>query len=166
MASLVFGVLDVAYSEAHGTSGKQVATTTGDVAEILESRYAVMQTFFDLRKAKIAGYLADAMATAIQNLVTGRPTPLRISAGGQGSPMFDAQQRIEQEFRSFLDANEMEKLALALAGPNIANPHISAAAAKGVNHRKKHPYAKKNRARPAFVDTGLYRTSFRALVRL
>lgn len=163
MASLVLGVLDVAYSEARGASGKAVSTTTGDVAEILEKNYGVMQTFFDLRKGRIAEFLADGMAAAIQNLVSGRKPSL---AATQGSPMYDAAQRIEHEFRAFLDANEMNKLAVALAGPGIGNPNISAAAAAGVNHRKKHPYAQKNRARPAFIDTGLYRASFRALVRL
>lgn len=157
MASLVFGVLEVAYSDAHGPAGGP--TTTGDVAQILEDRYHVMQTFFDLRKGRIAEFLADGMATAIQNLVAGRPT--LGSAVRNGNPMFDAAQRIEHEFRSFLDANEMQKLAIALTGAPI-----SAAASKGVNHRKKHPYAKKNRGRPAFIDTGLYRSSFRALVRL
>jgi hypothetical protein len=38
---------------------------------------------------------------------------------------------------------------------------LSAAADAGVNHRKKRPYAKRD-ARPAFVDTGLFVSSFRA----
>ena len=42
---------------------------------------------------------------------------------------------------------------------------ISAAAARGVSHRLKHPYAQKNPARPFAVDTGLYVQSFRAIVR-
>lgn len=158
MATLTFGVLEIAYSDAHGP-GSGGTTTTGDVAEILERRYGVMQTFYDLRKGRIAEFLADGMASALQNLVAGR----RMDTG---SAMYGAGQRIEHEFRAFLDANEMQKLALALAGPEIVNPNLSAAAARGVNHRRKHPYAKKNKPRPAFIDTGLYRASFRALVRL
>lgn len=162
MASLVFGVLEVAYSDAHNPNNpKAGVTTTGDVAEILEKRYHVMQTFFDLRKGRIAEYIADGMATAIQNLVAGRPTIGSAERLGTGNAMYDAAQRIEHEFRSFLDANEMQKISIALYGTPV-----SAAAARGVNHRKKRPYVKKNRARPAFVDTGLYRASFRALVRL
>lgn len=161
MASLTFGVLEVAYSDAHGPANGP--TTTGDVAEILEQRYHVMQTFYDLRKGRIAEFLADGMATVLQDLVSGRTrATIRTAATmGRGSAMYDAAQRIEHEFRSFLDANEMQKLAIALNGAPI-----SAAAANGVNHRKKRPYVKKNKARPAFIDTGLYRASFRALVRL
>lgn len=167
MASLVFGVLEVAYSDAHNPNNpKAGATTTGEVAEILERQYGVMQTFYDLRKGRIAEYLADGMASALQDLVSGRSTIRSAMRFGTGSAMYGAAQRIEHEFRAFLDANEMNKISVALAGSGILNPNISAAAAAGVNHRKKHPYAKKNRARPAFIDTGLYRSSFRALVRL
>jgi hypothetical protein len=42
--------------------------------------------------------------------------------------------------------------------------NFSGAATAGVNHRKKKPYAKANPARPAFVDTGLYQSAFRAWV--
>jgi hypothetical protein len=35
----------------------------------------------------------------------------------------------------------------------------------GVNHRKKHPYSSENEARPAFIDTGLYMASFRAMIK-
>src|SRR5580692_1119246 len=151
MPSLVLGVLDVAYSDSHGIR-KGETTTTGDVAEILEERYHVMQTFYQARKEKIASFLADTMASALQDICNGQ----RVK-----NPSYGAEQRIEAEFRSFLDANEMQKLAIALTG--VA---LSAAAARGVNHRKKNPYAKKNKERPAFVDTGLYRSSFRAQLKL
>lgn len=151
MATLTLGVLDVAYSDAHNSAGS--ATTTGDVAEILESRYEVMGNFFRLRRGKIADYLADGMAGAIQDLVAGHPK--------LGDPMHDVAQKIEREFRSYLDANELQKISIALFGAPI-----SAAAERGVNHRKKRPFAKKNKPRPAFIDTGLYRASFRAIVNL
>ena len=144
MARLILGVNDVAYSDASGNG----ATTTGHVAEILEDRYHVMQTFYDVRKGRIAEFLAEAYGSALQDLFAGRKG---------GKPAYDAGQRIEAEFRSFLDANEMQRLALVATGFPI-----SLAAVAGVNHRKKHPYAQKNRARPAFIDTGLYRASFRA----
>jgi hypothetical protein len=146
MATLELGVLDVAYTS--DSSGKK--TTTGDVAEILESNYHVMETFAELRKQRIADFLAQSMANALQDRLNGRTAT--------GSPMFDAEQRIEADFRAFLDANEMNRLSVALTGQAI-----SAAAARGVNRRKKNPFAKANRARVAFVDTGLYRDSFRAV---
>ena len=63
--------------------------------------------------------------------------------------------RIETEFRGFIFANEMDKMSLALT-----NTPISAAAARGVNKRKLHPYAGKNPSRPAFVDSGTYVSAF------
>jgi hypothetical protein len=147
MPTLELGVLELSYSHTEG--GKTRPTTTGDVAEILESRYHVMAYFYNLKQDKIAGFLADSMANALQDRINGRTV-------GR-SPMYDAQQQIEASFRAFLDANEMNKLALFLTGLPI-----SAAAARGVSHRFKHPYAKRP-GRVAFVDTGLFRASFRAL---
>jgi hypothetical protein len=112
-----------------------------------------MEGFFMLRKGKIADYLAGGMGTAIQNLVAGRPNI--------GNAMFDVSQKIDAEFRSFIYANELQKISMAIgAGP------ISMAAQRGVSHRKKHPYAGKNPARIAFVDSGLYVQSFRSEVKL
>ena len=52
-----------------------------------------MSTFFELRREKIAGYLADSVASAIQDLVNGSP---------KKSPTYGAEQKIESEFRSFI----------------------------------------------------------------
>ena len=147
MPTLQLGVLDVAYSDAQGGDG---TTTTGDVAEILEDRYQVMQTFFDLKGQVIAQFLADAMGVQIQNMMRGEAAP---------NPLYGAEQKIEHAFRSFIFANEMQKISLALTGTPL-----SAAALRGVNRRKKQPFSKKNRARPAFVDSGLYVQSFRCRI--
>ena len=150
MAKLVLGVNDVAYADARNAATG--ATTTGDVAEILEARFEVMGNFYRLKKGQIADALADAYGIAIQDLVNNRRG---------GDPAHGAAQKIETMFRSFLDANELQKLSFALTG--LA---ISQAAADGINHRKKHPYAQQNKPRPAFIDTGLYRASFRAEVKI
>ena len=143
---LIMGVLDVAYSLTE--NGKAKETTTGDVAEILEKNYAVMATFYVLKQETIAGYLAGSLSDAIQDRLRGHAIV---------DPTYGGAQKIEAAFRSFLSANEMGKLWQAATGTAL-----SLAAARGINHRKKHPYAGKNRARPAFVDTGLYMRSFRA----
>ena len=149
MATLELGVLEVGYTQRE-PGGTNRTTTTYQVAEILESRYHVMATFYERRKEKIANLVADNVATAIQDLISGQRT----------SPTYRAEQGIEAQFRQFLDANEMQLLAMLVG--NIA----SVAALKGVSHRKLHPYAKKNPARPAFVDTGLFRSSFRCRIKL
>ena len=150
---LNLGVLDVAYGDAHGGTG---ATTTAEVATILEDRYAVMGTFYELYKTEIGEMLAGSVADAVDVLV---------STGRHVIPTLEAEQRIEAEFRAFLDRDEMSKLAAGLSEGEAARFRtFSAAAQAGVSHRKKHPYAKKNKTRAAFVDTGLYRQSFKAWV--
>lgn len=140
---LVLGVLEVAYSDAGGG-----ATTTGDVATILEQNYGVMETFFELNKEKIAQMLADSVAASIQDLVNGGP---------RTSPTFGAEQQIEQLFRTFIYSNTMQRIFGSVGGV------ISQAAQNGVSSRRKSPRAKRA-PRPAFVDTGLYVQSFRAWV--
>lgn len=147
---LIFGVLDIAYGESHGSSTS--TTTTGQVADILESRYRVMGTFYDLKGPQIADALTDALAIRVQDLFRGVATP--------SSPLHGAEQKIETLFRRFIYANEMQKIALALTGAPL-----SAAAMKGISHRKKQ-VSKKRKSRPAFVDTGLYTQSFRAQIKL
>ena len=155
---LVLGVLDVGYAEANGSG----SSTTGDVAEILESQYGVMATFVEMRRDRIAGMLADSMANAIADLVAGKPVDT-------AAPTFEGEQKIETEFRAFIYSNTMQKTLDAASqfsngGITGVGGVISKAAQAGVSHRKKHPYAKKNKPRPAFVDTGLYVQSFRAWV--
>lgn len=165
MVILSLGVLDVNYSTAHGMNA--TPTTTYEVAKKLEEKYHVMQTFYNSRKEKIAQFLADDMANSLQDMMQG--TAIAASKGrafsnkfhkikekySTSSLTYGADQRIEAEFRDFIFANEMQKMSLT---PDVP---ISAAAFKGVNHRFKKPYAKKNKPRPNFVDTGLYVASFR-----
>jgi hypothetical protein len=163
------GVLDLNYSDANGGNPN---TTTFEVATKLEEKYHVFETFFNSRKQKIADFLADDMANSINNLVQ-RGKAIKSSKSAAFSNKFHginmdyetssltygADQKIEREFRTFIFSNEMQKLSLALTGAPM-----SQAAARGVNHRFKRPYAKKNKARPAFVDTGLYVSSMRSWV--
>ena len=147
---LVLGVLDIRYSDANAAGG---STTTGDVAEALEERYQVMRTFAIRRSEKIGSMLADSMANAILDLANGKPVDT-------AAPTFEGEQQIEAEFRSFIYGNEMAISYAAQTGGEA----LTKAAAAGVNSRKKRPYSKKNKPRPAFVDTGLYVSSFRAWV--
>lgn len=152
---LVLGVLDVGYSDAHGRDGGK---TTGDVAEILESRYHVMEAFYESRKEKIDDWLAGSVANAIETL---------IETGRNVMPTFEAEQKIEAEFRAFLSSNEMAKMLADLTQSERdyflgSTGGFMGAADAGVSHRKKNPYSRKNKARPAFIDTGLYQSSMRA----
>lgn len=150
---LILGVLDQAYSDA--SSGG--ATTTGDVAEILEKRYHVMETFYDLHKAEIMEFIAQSMASAVQSVANGAINV---------NPLLGATEKIQSAFRKFLLSREMEGLFGQLTGEEAAyfigkTGGFTGRASKGYSKRLKKPGAKR-KSRPAFVDTGLYMTSFRA----
>lgn len=122
--------------------------TTGDLAEILEARYAIMETFYEKYEDDIGRMIEDALQDKMDNLQMGGPVDASmILAEGELSA-------IEQRFRSFLDNEEMNGRAGV----------PTAAALAGVNHRLLHPYAQANPQRPSFIDTGIYQSSMRAWV--
>lgn len=125
-------------------SGQQ---TTGDVAEILEDKYQILETFAAEYAQPIADALAHSVAGAIDNLLMGAPPPENPYAG--------AESEIEESMKLFLDLQQMD-------GRIEGVP--TEAARKGVNHRLAHPYAKSNPPRPSFIDTGLMQANYRAWV--
>jgi hypothetical protein len=141
MATLHLGVNNVAYSDADSTG----ATTTFEVAEILEQKYHVMRVFYELNEQKIADDMAEDMAKSLDAILAGEPV-------GQ-DPLNDAMGKIEAGFRGYLDADEWQQVS----------GQVIAAAAAGVSHRFKKPKQARG-PRPAFIDTGLYQANFRAWV--
>ncbi len=146
MQKLSLGVEDVAYSDPDASG----ATTTGQVAEILEDKYHVMRVFVELHGQSIA----DAIAQNIANDMEAMANNERISK----APLLDAMGKIESGFRDYLGADEWQKTT----GQAIA------AAQNGVSHRFKAVKGAKAKARgprPAFISTGLYSASFRAEIK-
>lgn len=136
MATLHLGVQDVAYSDPEAKG----SVTTGEVAEILESKYHVMEVFFELYKDKIAQKLADSVSEKIEAMAQGNPNVSEtLDIGG-----------VEQMFRQYLSADEWQKVS----GQTIK------AAVLGISHRKKGK--KRPGPRPAFIDTGLYQAMFKS----
>lgn len=138
MPTLHLGVIDVPY-EADKKS-------TGDVAEILEAEYHIMETFFHAEEPAIIAALEQSIGDSLEDLLSrGRPGANSLAA---------AEQDIQTAFMKFIDSEEMA--AIGVAGvPTLA-------ALRGINHRLKHPYAKGNPRRPSFKDTGTFEQSFRA----
>lgn len=136
-------------AEAPPTKKGGGAKTTGDVAEILEDKYHVIEFFYeDLGGELIAGALENSVLGAIESVVLGAPVD-------SIRPTAEAEGEIEAAFRHFLDQREMDGHA-----PGVP----TAASVAGVNHRFLHPYAKSNKSRPSFIDTGLYQANFKAWV--
>lgn len=148
---LHLGVNDMPYSFApsrgKSKSGRARASTTGDVAEILEAKYGVMQTFVNLHQGEIVEALHDSLAGAFESVVMGGKRNVDPHAAGTSE--------IEDAFRQFLDRREMD-------GKVSGVP--TAASLAGVNHRLRHPYAKKNSPRVSFVDSGLYQSSMKCWI--
>lgn len=123
-------------------------TTTGDVAEILEARYHVIEIYFQTHEEKILGDIEDSVVGMIENLQAGAPA--------RNYPYDAAAAKIEEGFHDFISNREMDSLGY----PGVPTK----AALAGVNHRLAHPYAKGNPERPSFRDTGLYEANFAAWV--
>lgn len=117
--------------------------TTGDVAEILEAKYHIMETFSKVHEDELAEMVADSMAGAIKNMMAGQPSP--------ADPLAQAEADIEQTFRNFLTNKEMDSLGY----PGVPTE----ASLKGVSHRFKGKRGAPGR--PSFIDTGAYEGAMR-----
>ncbi len=165
MTTLHLGVLDIPYSEPpapprrkatiasarrtriNPRSTSSTTKSTGDVAEILEARYHVMEMFYHLREEYVANALAESVRGALENLVLGAPSSVSMTA--------EAESDIIASFKKFLSMREMD----ALGYPGIP----TRASLEGVSHRFARPHERRA-SRPSFIDTGLYQSSFRAWV--
>ena len=139
--TLHLGVVDVPY--ANDPKGK----STGDVAEILEEKYHVMRVFFEYNKEFVAKELEEGLCDAFESVLMGGPI--------QGDAFGAGCSEIQQRGRDDLSQRMFDARGIPGVPTN--------AALRGVSHRFKHPY-KKRPERPSFIDTGLYKKSFRAWV--
>lgn len=135
MITFHLGVIDVPYEDEN--------TTTGDVAEYLEEKYQIMQTFFDRYSNDIADLMANDMAASLENMMAGAP-PAK-------DPLAESMSLIHDLFVAFLDNTEMNGL------PGVPTRR----ALDGISRRFKN---KKGPPRPSFIDTGTYQAAMRAWV--
>lgn len=161
--TLHLGVIDTPYSNYQAPQkvpkakkGKQnkpikpksnaATKTTGEVAEILEEKYGVLDTFVYARLPDIATALEESIAGELETLMMGGKPG--------GNPFQSAEASITTMMKKFISAQEIEHMGIEGVPTQ--------AALNGVNHRLKHPYAKKNERRPSFMDTTLYWQTLRA----
>lgn len=159
MTTLHLGVIDQNYrNESRGYVGKtgkpgkrrtaQVnPRTTFDVAKILESKYHIMESFYEMHAPEVAQKMANAYAGAVETALMRKQMPVDPAAAGLTG--------VKKQFNDFIDSEELAGIVPGV--PTLAALH-------GVSHRFLHPYAMKNGRRPSFIDTGLYETSFIAWV--
>lgn len=120
--------------------------TTGEVAEILEEKYGILDAFQFARLPDIARSLEESIAGELETMMMGgRPS---------GNPFQGAESAITTMMKNFISHQEVEHMGLEGVPTQAAKD--------GVNHRLKHPYAKANPRRPSFMDTTLYWQSLTA----
>lgn len=145
---LHLGVVDIPYVGAP-TGGRRKRAgstiTTGDVAEILEDRYHVMEHYVQAHMPDIAKSLEKSLAGAIESTLMGAPAGRNIYGTAEGE--------IDEGFRRFIENKEMDGMGY----PGIPTQ----ASLDGVNKRMK---IKRGPVRPSFRDSGLYMGSFKSWV--
>lgn len=158
MTTLNLGVVDIPYAyeqEVLSKKGKPLkrrkkvvkSITTGEVAQILEDRYHIMEVFFEVHGEQIMELLTDAMVGASETEALGGPA--------SPEPYGDATEKIDQMFRDFLSNREMD----ALGVPGVPTQ----AALEGVSHRFAQPHARRPE-RPSFIDTGEFQAAMRSWI--
>lgn len=163
MPTLSLGVIDVPYAnpdtsparsarqikhskrnDARAAFGAaEVHGTTGEVAQLLEDRYHVMEIFAEEHLPDIATIIEVQYGSMLEDVLSGM-TP-------QSNSSIAAMGQITDLFHKFIDSREMDGIQ-----PGVP----TAASLKGINHRLLHPYAKGNPQRPSFKDTGTYEDHF------
>jgi hypothetical protein len=152
IVKLHFGVIDVPYAEAGGQS-------TGDVAEILEEKYAVMGNFDALHHDEFEELVAISISEAIENLVAGAPADLV-------KPFAQACTDIKSVFTQYLNDEEIAATGQAGVPTQAALDGVRTSLKKKKEIKNIKTYRSRVRGtrRPSFVDTGLYRDGFIAWV--
>ena len=156
---LHLGVTDMPYAQApkkhRRKSGLAPNETTGDVAQILEDKYHVMESFFHANEELIAKELEGSISGALESLLMSKGGSLtKQMLAGTVTGLGTGEGKIKEAFTNFISGQGVERLGI----PGVPTK----AAIKGVNHRLKRPYASSNPRRPSFIDTGLYESSFQA----
>jgi len=125
----------------------EATKTTGEVADMLEAKYGVMQAFFDAKKPQIEKLLSEDATNTLNTILNGKRIEI---------PFGEACEFIERMFRDFLITSEVESVGIKGVPTQAAQ--------RGVDHRKKHPYKKGRPPRASFIDTGLYVNNFKVWI--
>ena len=116
--------------------------STYEVAEILESKYHVVETFYELNETQIADAIVQSYADAIESIELGAPITLNLAG--------DAISMIETTFKKSLGQQAYDGVI-----PGVPTK----AALMGRSKRFKRGRNPRG-SRPSFIDTGIYQSSF------
>lgn len=125
--------------------------TAEDVAKILETKYHIIDTFEEVYAARIQYAILSQFEKVAGDIVSG-------VRGYRGAPLESllkpATKEVEKMFRQFLDNEEM----------NGRVPGVPTKAALAGVRTGRGSKTLRGVPRPSFIDTGIYKASFRAWV--
>jgi hypothetical protein len=121
--------------------------TTVDVAEELEAKYGIVQKFYEMDGSDMLDdIIHDATEVAIESILSGKPAIINL-------PKVKLKE-VEEKFRYNLSNRKYD---------GVIGGVPTKASLLGISHLRQDPYAAKD-SRPSFVDTGMYKESFRVKV--
>lgn len=141
-------VLHIGVNEVPYAWGKR-SLTTYDVARFLEARYHVFEFFARFNMPFIHSAVVNSAMGSMETALMGGP-------GGRQRAYAQATADIEDRFKQAISLREFDGRI-----PGVPTK----ASLRGVDHRKKNPYAKRG-PRPSFRDTSTLQTNLRAWVEL
>jgi hypothetical protein len=122
------------------------------VAGILEGKYNIVETFSEIYGEEIQNLLHDQFRETAKQIIIERGGRTTASLKNLMKP---ATRQIELMFRSFLNNEEMNGMVEG----------VPTDAAKGGKLRGRGKITRKGLQRASFINTGIYRASFRAWVK-
>jgi hypothetical protein len=132
--------------------GSSKAMTAVKVAGILEAKYNVVEMFNEIYEEEISNILHEGFKEVAERIITERGGQTRSSMKNLMKP---ATRQIENMFRQFLDHEEMNGM---IEG-------VPTDAAKGGKLHGRGKVTRRGIQRASFVNTGIYKASFRAWVK-
>jgi hypothetical protein len=122
--------------------------TAQDVANILEEKYGIVDTFSMIYEDEINNMMKEGFAEIAENMLSKK---IEYTSANIKNLMKPYTNQIVNIFRSFLDHEEMNGMVEGVP---------TAASLGGVRHGRGRK-TKRGIQRPSFIDTGIYRASFR-----
>ena len=121
--------------------------TTGDVGGYLESKYHLMETFFEVKEEEIGEICAKNMARIVDDLLAGLPVQNQ-------DPFAASMSEVEAMFKDWITTGEAERVGIP------GTPTKASIARRSLRFKKKVSQG----PRPSVVDSSLFESSFRAWV--
>jgi hypothetical protein len=122
--------------------------TAEKVANILEGKYGIVETFSAVYEEEISNIMTEGFAEIARNMLSSGRTSTTSSIKNLMKPSTN---NIQSLFRSFLDQEEMNGMVEG----------VPTAAALGGKRSGRGSKTRKGIKRPSFINTGIYRASFR-----